>query len=149
LSVTEWDTGWTAVPNRETVIVGLMASLATLTVPFRVPAAEGAKVTFKVAELPAPKIRPEETPPVLNPAPESVTFNIEMLVPPAFVSTTAKVLLLPTIMFPNFKAVALAVSCPAVLTLSIAMLLMIEPPALFTDTVNCDPLSADVVTGIV
>ena len=43
----------------------------------------GAKVTFKVAELPAFKIKPEDTPPMLNPAPESVTFEMETLEAPS------------------------------------------------------------------
>jgi hypothetical protein len=82
-SVAECDVGWTAVLGREMVTLGLVALLVTLTLPFRVPAADGAKVTFKVAELPAFKIKPEDTPPMLNPAPESVTFEMETLEAPS------------------------------------------------------------------
>jgi hypothetical protein len=88
------------VPNREIVTVGLVALLVTVTLPFRVPEADGEKVTFNVAELPAAKIKPEETPPMVNPAPESVTFEMDTLEPPVFVSVTGRILLLPTITFP-------------------------------------------------
>jgi hypothetical protein len=99
-SVTECDTGWTAVPVREMVTVGLVALLVTMTLPFSVPEADGAKITFKTAEFPPAKIRPEDTPPMLNPAPESVTFEMETLEAPLFVSVTDRRLLLPTVIFP-------------------------------------------------
>jgi hypothetical protein len=82
------------------VTVGLGALLVTVTLPFKVPDADGAKVTFKVAEPPAGKIKPEDTPPMLNPAPESVTFEMETLEAPLFVSVTGRRLLLPTVIFP-------------------------------------------------
>ena len=82
------------------VTVGLMALLVTVTLPFRVPEADGAKVTFKVAEFPAAKIKPEDTPPILTPAPESVTFEMETFEAPLFVSVTDRRLLLPTVIFP-------------------------------------------------
>jgi hypothetical protein len=82
------------------VTSGLVALLVRVTLPFKVPGADGAKVTFKVAELPEPKIKPEDTPPMLNPAPESVTFEMETLEAPLFVSVTDRRLLLPTVIFP-------------------------------------------------
>jgi hypothetical protein len=100
VSVAECDTGWTAVPSREMVTVGLVALLLTVTLPFRIPEEDGAKVTFKTAELPAAIIKPEDTPPMLNPAPESVTFEMETLEAPLFVSVTDRRLLLPTVIFP-------------------------------------------------
>jgi hypothetical protein len=82
------------------VTVGLVALLVTVTLPFRVPEADGAKVTFKTLELPAAIIKPEDTPPMLNPAPESATFEMETLEAPLFVSVTERRLLLPTVIFP-------------------------------------------------
>jgi hypothetical protein len=99
-SVTECDTRWTAVPDKEIVTVGLIALLVNVTLPFRGPEADGANVTFKTAELPAAIIKPEDTPPILNPAPESVTFEMETLEEPMFVSVTDRRLLLPTVIFP-------------------------------------------------
>ena len=43
----------------------------------------------------------------------------------------------------------LAVSWPAALTVNIAALLVTAPVELFTFTVNCEPLSASVATGVV
>jgi len=99
-NVTECETGWTAVPDREIITVALAALLAILTLPFSVAEAAGAKVTFITAEFPADKIRAEETPPILTPAPESVTFEMETLVPPVLVSVTGRMQLPPTTMFP-------------------------------------------------
>jgi hypothetical protein len=73
------------------VTVALVALLVILTVPFMFPEANGAKVTFKTALLPAAKIKPEETPLTLTPVPESVTFEMERVDPPVFVSVTGRV----------------------------------------------------------
>ena len=148
LNVTEWDTGWTASPDREMVVMELVALLATVTLPFTAPAADGAKVTFNTAEFPAAKVRPEETPPVLTPAPDIATFETEMVVPPVFVRVTDKMLPLPTVIFPKFRFVVLALSCPATVTISVAALLVTVPVELPTTTVNCDPLSEALVAGV-
>jgi hypothetical protein len=99
LSVAECGTGWTAVPDRVMVTVELVALLVTVTLPIRIPEADGAKDTFKVAELPAANVKPEETPLALSPAPESVTFEMETLEAPLLVSITDRRLLLPTAIF--------------------------------------------------
>ena len=148
LNVAEWDTGWTASPDREMVVMELVALLATITLPFTAPAADGAKVTFNTAEFPAAKVRPEETPPVLTPAPDIATFEIEMVVLPVFVRVTDKMLPLPTVIFPKFRFVVLALSCPATVTISVAALLVTVPVELPTTTVNCDPLSEALVAGV-
>ena len=100
ISVAECDTGGTAVPKIEMVTVELVALLVTVTLPFKIPEVDGAKVTFEIAEFPAAKIKPEETPPTLNPAPESVTFEMETLEPPVFVSVTGRILVPPTVTLP-------------------------------------------------
>lgn len=148
LNVTEWETGCTASPDREMVVMGSVALLATVTLPLRAPAADGAKVTFNTVKFPAAKVRPEETPPVLTPAPDIATFETEMLVLPVFVRVTGKMLPLPTVIFPKFKFVVLALRCPATVTISVAVLLVTVPVELPTTTVNCDPLSEAVVAGV-
>jgi hypothetical protein len=136
VSVAECESAWTALPNTVIVTVELAPVLVTVTLPFKVPAADGAKVTFKVAELPAAKIKPDEMPSMLNPAPERATFEMETLDPPVFVSVTGSLLLLPTTTFPYVKFVVLAESCPAALTVSVAVLLNTAPAELLTATVN-------------
>jgi hypothetical protein len=88
------------VPTREIVTVEFVALLVIVTPPFRIPEAEGAKVKFNRAEFPPAKIKPEDTPPMLIPAPERVTFKMETVEPPVFVSVTGRILLLPTVTFP-------------------------------------------------
>ena len=99
-SVTECVTGWTAVPEREMVNVEFVALLVMLTLPFKAPDADGAKVTSNKAEFPLARIWPEETPPMLNPVPETVTLEMETLDPPVFVSVTGRMMLLPTVTVP-------------------------------------------------
>ena len=82
------------------VTVELAALLLMLTLPFNTPDADGAKVTSNNAEIPLGRIWPEEMPPMLNPVPEIVTLEMEMLDPPVFVSVTGSTLLLPTVMVP-------------------------------------------------
>jgi hypothetical protein len=48
------------VPNREIVTVGFVAVLVIVTLPFRFPEADGAKVTFKAAEFPVARINPRK-----------------------------------------------------------------------------------------
>lgn len=56
--------------------------------------------TFNVAEPPAAKVNPEETPLALNPGPERATFEIETLDPPVLMSVTGKTTLLPIVTLP-------------------------------------------------
>jgi hypothetical protein len=102
------------MPVREMVTVGLVALLVTVTLPFKVPDADGAKVTFKVAEPPAGMIKPEDTPPMLNPAPESVTSEMETLEAPLFVSVTGRRLLEPTGTLPKLRLDGLTARFPDV-----------------------------------
>jgi len=56
---TECDTACTPVPESVTVDGELVALLVTVTLPGRSPAADGAKVTFKVAVLLGATICPD------------------------------------------------------------------------------------------
>lgn len=86
---------------------------------------------------------------MLNPAPESVTFEMETLEPPVFESVTGRMWLLPTASFPKLSFVVLAVSWPALPTVNIATLLVTLPAELLTTTVNCEPLSDAGSAGVV
>ena len=55
-SVTECETGWTPVPDRETVAGELVALLVTVTLPGRLPVPAGVRFTFRAALWPGVKI---------------------------------------------------------------------------------------------
>jgi hypothetical protein len=72
-------------------------------------------VTFSVAVCPGVKIRPDETPPAVYPAPETVTFEIVTSEFPPLVMITGRTLLLPTPTVEKFRLVLLALRmCVAV-----------------------------------
>ena len=149
-SVTECETGWTPVPEREIVAGELVALLATVTFPATLAAAAGVKVTFSVAVCAGVKICPVETPLVVNPAPEMLIFETVTLEFPAFVNVTLSMLLLPMLTFPKLRLVLLALSRNvAAFTVSVAALLVALPAALVTVTVNWAALSEVVVAGVV
>ena len=62
-----------------------------------------------------------------------------------------RVLLLPVFTLPKLRVDVLAVSGPGgtALTVSVATLLVMLPAELLTTTLNCAPLSAAVVAGVV
>jgi hypothetical protein len=84
------------------------------------------------------------------PAPETLTFEIVTFELPPFVNDTGSVLLLLILMFEKFRldwpGLSKKVAAP---TVSVAALLVVLPAPLLTVTVNCEPLSAVVVTGVV
>jgi hypothetical protein len=84
------EAGVTDTPVPDSVIESgeFVALLATVTLPVALPAAEGVNVAVKVAVCPAARISPEETPPAVKPAPETVTLETVMLALPALVSVT-------------------------------------------------------------
>ena len=85
-----------------------MALLVTVTLPGTSPAPAGAKVTFSVAVCPDVKIRPDETPLAVYPAPETVTFEIVTSEFPPLVKITGRTLLLPILTVEKFRLVLLA-----------------------------------------
>jgi hypothetical protein len=150
LSVTECATGWTPVPDREIAARELVALLVTVTVPGRLPAAAGVKVTFSVATCPGVTICPVLTPLAAYPAPEMLTPETVTFEFPALVKVTLRMLLLPRLTFAKFKLVVLALSMDvAAFTVRVAALLVMLPATLVTVTVNCAPLSEMVVAGVV
>ena len=78
------------------------------------------------------------------------TFEIVTLALPPFVKLTGKMLLLPIFTLEKFKLAWLALSSNVeVVTVNVAVALVTLPTPLETVTLNCDPLSADVVEGVV
>ena len=81
------------MPESEIESGEFVALLATETLPVTLPEPDGEKVAVKGAVCPGARISPEETPPALKPAPETVTFEIVIVEFPAFVNVTVLVLL--------------------------------------------------------
>jgi hypothetical protein len=139
------------VPLRFTVAGELVALLVMVTVPATVPVAAGAKVTFRVAVWPTPRICPLLTPPALKPGPAMLAPEIVTLAVPVLVRVTGRVLLLLTFTLPKAKVVGLGVSfsVAGAFTVKLALLLEVLPAELLTVTLNCDPESAVLVAGVV
>lgn len=92
------------------VIGELVALLATVTLPGKLPAAAGENVASRVADCPGVKVKPAETPLAVYRVPETVTFDTVTLEFPAFVKVTLNTLLFPITTFPKLKLDALLVS---------------------------------------
>ena len=120
----------------EIVSVAFEALLLIATLPATLPDADGANVTFSVADAPGLRMSPVEIPFAVNPAPEIETLETVTLEPPELVTVTACVLVLPTITFPKFKLELLGLSRPSALTVSVAALLVVVPKELLTVMVN-------------
>jgi hypothetical protein len=146
---TECDKGCTPEPDREITATGLEASLITLTLPVTFPLAVGAKVTSNVLVCPGVWMRPAEAPLTLKPGPEMLIFEKVTSELPEAASVTARVVLLPTATFPNFKFDGLALICPGAVTVRVAALLTTVSVESVTTTANRVPLSEGVVTGVV
>jgi hypothetical protein len=150
LSVTECATGATPVPVREIVAGEEVALLATVAVPVTAPAAEGAKVTVRVAVCPGATIRPEETPLAVKPAPVMLTLEMLTFELPALVKVTLRALLVPVVTLEKARLVLLALRMNvAGVTVSVAALLVTLPTLFVTVTLNVAPLSEDVVAAVV
>ena len=94
---------------------------------------------------------PVDTPLVVKPGPEMVTFEIVIFELPELVKVTPRVLLLPVFTLPKLRVDVLAVSGPGgtALTVRVATLLVTLPTELLTTTANWAPLSAVVSVGVV
>ena len=73
----------------------MVALLATVTPPVKLPVEVGAKVTFSAAVCPGARIVPEGTLLPLKPAPEVLTPEIVTLELPEFVNVTVCEALVP------------------------------------------------------
>ncbi len=140
----------TPVPESEIESGELVALLATETLPVALPAADGVKVAAKVAVCPADRMRPEETPDALKPAPDTVTPETVTLEFPALVRVTDCVPVLDTFTLPKLTEDELALrTSVAALTVSVAALLVALPALLLTATENFALLFAVVSAGVV
>lgn len=162
-SDTECETAGEAVcapsPRSEIAAGELVALLATVTLPDKLPAATGANMTSSVADCPGARIRPAGIPLTEKRAPETETFDTLTLELPAFVRMMLITLLFPIVTFPKFKLDVLEVSnavaaIPIPLketmlgeleTLLVTETLPDNAPATFgentTSNVNCFPAS--------
>jgi hypothetical protein len=98
------------VPDREIVAGEFVALLVSVAVPVTLPVADGANVTFKVADCPGVSVVPVDTPLTLNPAPETETFEIETFELPEFFTVIGRELLEPVFTLPKLKLLGEAVS---------------------------------------
>ena len=75
-------------PDSDMLVGEFVALLVIVTLPVTLPAAVGAKVTVRATDSPAVSVSVGVTPPVLKPAPDTVTCEIVTLEFPVFVSVT-------------------------------------------------------------
>src|SRR5579859_4440508 len=126
----------TPAPDTEIVEGEFVALLATTTLPVTLPVAEGANVTFIVADCPGARMLPAETLLELKPAPEAVTLETVTLPVPVFLSTTGRVLIVLVSTLPKLRVVGVALSARvAAFTVSVAAPLVALPAELLTNTV--------------
>ena len=83
--------GAVAVPESETVKLGLDALLLIVRVPVGVPAVVGANTTLNDLLAPAARVRGKVNPLTLNPAPVAVACEIVTLEPPLLVTVSERV----------------------------------------------------------
>jgi hypothetical protein len=100
------------VPESDTVNVGLEALESTVIPPFALTADCGANTALKVTLAPGLSVSGTFSPPMLNPVPVTVAWEIVTLAPPVFVSESFNIRLLPTWTFAKFKLLGLAASWP-------------------------------------
>jgi hypothetical protein len=81
-----------------------------VTDPFRIPVAEGVKVTSSIEVCPGVSISPAGTPLAENPAPEILTFEIAISELPALAIVTPRTPLPPSLTVPKLRLVLLAAS---------------------------------------
>src|SRR5262249_36036199 len=103
------------VPERETVAVGVCASVVIVTEPVAEPAVVGANVACNATDWPAGSVRGAATPLTLKPAPLTANCEIFRSILPAFLRITACVLLPSTRTLPNLRLVVLKESCERLL----------------------------------
>ena len=100
----------TPVPDNAMLAGELVALLATLTLPVRLPEEAGAKVTLRVTAWLGVKVVPEVTPLALKLAPEAVTLERVTFEFPVLVKLALSKLLLPKFTLPKLRLVGFAVS---------------------------------------
>ncbi len=87
----------------------LVALLATVTLPERLPVVAGSNVTLKEVDCPAARVRDGVKPETVKPAPASVSCEMVTLALPLLASVTLCVALVPVVRLPKFSEVGVAV----------------------------------------
>jgi len=108
--VTEWFTGAAPDPESEMARGELVALLATVTLPEKLPEVVGAKVMLKDVDCPAARVRGSAKPVALNPAALMLICETDTLELPVFASVTLCVPLAPAVMLPKLSEEGDAVS---------------------------------------
>jgi hypothetical protein len=103
------------VPERETVEVGVCASLVIVTEPVVDPDFVGANVACNAMDWPAGNVTGAATPLTLKPAPLTASCEIFKSLLPEFLTVTAWVLVPSTSTLPNLRLLVLNESCEAFL----------------------------------
>lgn len=103
----------------------LEASLTMVTSAERLPADWGANINCTVALCPAASVPVKFPPATLNPAPETLTLEMETAAVPVSVSVSDCVALLPTATFPKSTVLALAARIPVPLCVAVAAALVV------------------------
>ena len=106
--------GAVAVPESETVKLGLEALLVMVRLPLGVPAVVGANTTLNDVLAPAARVRGSVKPLTLNPVPVAVACEIVTLEPPLLVTVSERVCVSFTRTLPKLKLGVDATSAPAV-----------------------------------
>lgn len=114
--------------------------------PVVLPTLLGENVTINAADCPGIRIVPPETPPVLKPAPLTLTLDMSMLEFPVFVSVELSVLLLPSVTVLKFKLVGLTPS-EACAAEPVPLTPMTNGDGTPFVTIVIEPLTAEVEVG--
>jgi len=101
--VTEWLIGAAPDPESEMAKGELGALLATVTLPERLPATVGAKVTLNEVDCEGARVRGTEKPVALNPAVPALICERETLELPVFARVTLCVALVPVVRLPKLS----------------------------------------------
>src|SRR5580704_5328667 len=134
----------TAVPVNGIDKFGFCAFDVTDTLPVKVPADWGAKVTLNETLCPAPSATGKVMPETLKPVPLGVTAVICALVPPVFFMVSDCVEFCPTRIFVKVRLVGFAVKSAAVTPVPDNAMPMFAEPLTVSDIV---PLTAPATVG--
>lgn len=142
------DPNWpcdTPLPESGTYRIELPALELIVSPPLAAPVAEGVKAALKVALCPALIVAGMLGPVKLNPLPLTDALDTVTLTPPVFVTVTGTVLLVPTVMFPKFTLLGLAVNEPAARPVPDSAMLSGELDA--SEVTATAPLTAPALVG--
>jgi hypothetical protein len=132
------------------IVCGLFGALSVrVSAPVRVPAAVGVNFTLIVQLAPAATVLPQVPTPANPKSPLMLVVKVTVVVVLLVAVTNCPALLVPTAWLPKVNEVGDRLKPAAEFTVSVAALLVALPVELLTTTLNCVPLSALVVAGVV